>query len=85
MGDQGDVFSGGFTYGYSWPLSSRFNLEASVSVGVVAGDRRHYNAEFESTHLIYKYTKNVFYAGPTKLKLSLVWILGSKSKKGGSL
>ena len=85
VGDQGDVFSGGFTYGYSWPLSSRFNLEASVSVGVVAGDRRHYNAEFESTHLIYKYTKNVFYAGPTKLKLSLVWILGSKSKKGGRL
>ena len=85
VGDQGDVWSGGFTYGYTWPLSSRFNLEASVSVGVVAGDRRHYNAEFDSTHLIYKYTKNVFYAGPTKLKLSLVWILGSKSRKGGSL
>ncbi len=85
VGDQGDVWSGGVTYGYSWPLSARFNLEASVSVGVVAGDRRHYNAEFDSTHLIYKYTKNVFYAGPTKLKLSLVWILGSKSKKGGSL
>ena len=85
VGDQGDVWSGGFTYGYSWPLSARFNLEASVSVGVVAGDRRHYNAEFDSTHLIYKYTSNVFYAGPTKLKLSLVWILGSKSKKGGSL
>jgi len=85
VGDQGDVWSGGVTYGYSWPLSARFNLEASVSVGVVTGDRRHYNAEFDSTHLIYKYTKNVFYAGPTKLKLSLVWILGSKSKKGGSL
>ena len=79
-GDQGDVFSAGLTYGHSWPLARHWNLEASVSAGIVAGERRHYNAEFESTHLIYKYTKNMFYAGPTKLKLSLVYLLG---KKGG--
>lgn len=79
-GDQGEVFSGGLTYGYSLPLGRHWNLEMSVSGGVVFGERRHYNAEFESTHLIYKYTKNMFYAGPTKLKLSLVWIIG---KKGG--
>lgn len=77
-GDQGDVFSGGLTYGYSLPIGRCWNLEMSISGGVVAGQRRHYNAEFESTHLIYKYTKNLFYAGPTKLKLSLVWIIGKK-------
>lgn len=76
VGDQGEVFSGGLTYGHSWPLSPHWNLELSLSAGIVAGERRHYNAEFESTHLIYKYTKNLFYAGPTKLKVSLVWILG---------
>ena len=79
-GDQGDVFSGGLTYGYSMPIGRHWNLEMSVSGGVIAGQRRHYSAEFESTHLIYKYTKNLFYAGPTKLKVSLVWIIG---KKGG--
>lgn len=76
VGDQGDVFSAGVTYGYSWPLSARWNLELSASAGIVAGERRHYNAEFDSTHLIYKYTKNLFYAGPTKLKVSLVYFLG---------
>lgn len=76
VGDQGEVISGGLTYGYSWPIARRWNLEASVSAGAVWGRRRHYNAEFESTHLIYKYTKNLFYAGPTKLKLSLVWMIG---------
>lgn len=81
VGDQGEVISAGLTYGYAWPIARHWNIEASVSAGVVWGNRRHYNAEFESTHLIYKYTKNLFYAGPTKLKLSLVWLIGSK--KGG--
>lgn len=82
VGDQGDVFSCGLTYGHCWPLSRHWNIEASLSAGIIAGERRHYTAEFGSTHLIYKYTKNLFYAGPTKLKLSLVWLIG---KKGGGL
>jgi hypothetical protein len=81
VGDQGDVFSVGLTYGHSWPLSAHWNLELSASAGIVSGERRHYNAEFDSTHLIYKYTKNLFYAGPTKAKISLVYLLG---KKGGA-
>ncbi len=82
-GDQGDVFSAGLSYGYSWPIASHWNLEFNIAAGVVAGERRHYHAEFESTHLIYKYTKNLLYVGPTKLKFSLVYIIGKKSKKGG--
>ena len=80
-GDQGELFSAGVTYGYSWPLSAHWNLEFSASAGVAFGERRHYNAEFDSTHLIYKYTKNMFYVGPTKLKVSIVYLLG---KKGGA-
>ena len=82
VGDQGDVWSVGATWGYSWPIGNRWNLEFSLSAGYINGERRHYNAEFESSHLIYKYTKNINYFGPTKLKLSLVWIIPSK-KKGG--
>ena len=80
-GNQGEIFSAGFTYGYSWPLSTHWNLELSASLGAAFGERRHYNAEFNSTHLIYKYTKNIFYVGPTKLKFSIVYLLG---KKGGT-
>ena len=80
-GDQGEVWSAGATLGYSCPLNRRLNMEFSLSAGYVKGERRHYNAEFDSTHLIYKYTKNLSYFGPTKLKVSLVWIIPSKKKK----
>ena len=81
IGDQGEIWSVGATCGYSWPIAPHWNLEVSGSVGYVKGERRHYNAEFESSHLIYKETKNLQYVGPTKLKFSLVWIIPAKQKK----
>jgi hypothetical protein len=81
QGDQGEILSTGISYGYSWPIAPRWNLEASVAAGVAFGQRRHYHAEFESTHLIYKHTRNLFYAGPTKLKFSLVYLLGDRQRK----
>ena len=85
-GDQGEFVSAGLTIGRAWPLSRHWNMELSASVGALWGPRRHYHGEFGDTHLIWKYTKNLFYAGPTKLKLSLVWLvpsLKSQKKKGG--
>ena len=87
VGDQADVVSLGLTYGYAWPIAPHWNIEASVSAGYVSGIRDHYHAEFESTHLIYKYTKNLSYFGPTKLKISVVYLLSRgpwKFKKGGA-
>ena len=80
VGDQGEFFSGGVTVGYAWPVHRRLNLELSGSVGAFGGPRRHYHGEFDDTHLIWKYNSSTFYAGPTKLKLSLVWLLGSKGQ-----
>ncbi len=79
-GDQGEFNSVGMTYGYSWRLARNFNLEASVSAGYLWGPRRHYEIHY-GDHLIWKYTGSVNYFGPTKLKVSLVWLLG---KRGGS-
>lgn len=81
VGDQGEVFSAGATVGYSKPIGRRLNLEFSLSVGFLTGERRHYNAEFDDTHLIYKETKNLSYVGPTKLKVSLVWLIPWFKKK----
>ena len=49
------------------------------------GPQRHYHGEFNDTHLIWKYNHNLFYVGPTKLKLSLVWLIFNtwREKKGG--
>ena len=85
IGDQGEILSFGATIGRAWPIAKRLNLELSASVGVVFGPRRHYHGEFDDTHLIWKYNASIFYAGPTKLKCSLVWLLGNKKQKGGAL
>ena len=90
VGDQGEFNSFGVTYGYSWPLSLHLNLEASVSAGIFFGPRRHYHGEYDDTHLMWKYTGSTFYAGPTKLKVSIVWLINKntfkrKKAKGGVL
>ena len=86
-GDQGEFFSAGLTIGKAWPLTRHWNLELSASAGVVWGPRRHYNGEYDDTHLLWKYNSNIFYAGPTKLKLSIAWLIPSlrKQQKGGRL
>ena len=84
-GDQGEFQSVGLTAGYAWPLSRHWNIEASVSAGYFWGPRRHYEGEFGDTHLIWKYTGRTSYIGPTKLKLSIVWLIPTLSKqKGGA-
>lgn len=83
-GDQGEFTSAGLSFGWAWPLARHWNMELSVSAGAVWGPRRHYNGEFNDTHLIWKYTDNIFYVGPTKLKVSIAWLIPSlRRQKGG--
>ena len=82
-GYQGEFTSFGLTIGHSWALSRHWNLELSVSGGYVGGPQRHYEAEFDDARLIFRNKDHLRYVGPTKLKLSLAWIIGSKAKKGG--
>lgn len=82
-GDQGEFTSLGLTLGHSWVLSRHWNLELSASAGYVGGPKVHYENEFDDTHLIYRRNNDFRYVGPTKLKLSLVWMIGNKNKKGG--
>ena len=81
IGDQGEFVSAGLTWGYSWLLGNRWNLEFSVSAGAVWGPQRHYHGEYDDTHLIWKENRKFFYAGPTKLKLSISWLLGDTLKR----
>ena len=84
-GDQGEFNSVGATIGYSWSIHRRWNLELSASVGHLWGPRRHYEATSDGSYLIWKYTTNSKYTGPTKLKVSFVWLIGHRrqNKKGG--
>lgn len=82
-GYQGEFTSAGISAGYSWVLSRHWNLELSGSVGYVGGPQRRYEAEFDDARLIFRNYDRLRYVGPTKLKVSLVWVLGKK--KGGAL
>ena len=75
VGDQGHVWSAGLSGGYCWRIARNFNMEASLAVGYLWGVRHHYHGEFNDEHLIWKYDSDMRYFGPTKLKLSLVWLL----------
>ncbi len=79
-GSQGEFISAGITVGHSWTIGRHWNLELSASGGFIHTPYRYYEAEFDDTHLIYRYNKTKNLIAPTKLKLSLVYILG---KKGG--
>ncbi len=84
-GNQGEYTSIGLSAGYAWPLSRHFSLELSAAAGYVGGPKVHYANEFDDTHLIYRYNNRFRYLGPTKLKLSIGWLIGRKSRKGGVL
>ena len=88
---QGEFWSVGFTYGYAMPLGKRFNLEFSLSVGLISTHYRHYTPSEDWGELVADpYKHGIFnYVGPTKAKISLIYPLfkkiGKSSKAGKSL
>ena len=78
-GYQGDFMMAGLSYGYMFPISQRFSLEAGFGIGYM-------NTEYEEylpidDHYVYQQKSRTGYIGPLKAKLSLVWPVG-RSKKG---
>lgn len=82
---QGEYWSAGVTYGYAMPISRRFNVEFSLSVGYLSSTYRHYIPADDYSELWRDKNKQgrVGYFGPTKLKVALVMPLNIKYTKGG--
>lgn len=73
-----------FEYGYSLPISYRLNLDFAVGFGYHWGLFEEYNTV--DGHFIWQATKRRHYLGPTKLEVSLVWLIGCDNynkDKGG--
>lgn len=86
-GHQGEAWSAGVTLGYQRRLSRQCNLEFSFGVGGAKHQYRKYDASEDEQHLWRgDRIKNQWYFGPTKAKISLVWLLysrcGNKCQKG---
>lgn len=80
-GEQGDIYSAGLTYGYAMRLARHWNMEFSLSVGYLYSPYTHFEAENGDDILFAKYRKHFNYVGPTKLKVSLVWLIGKTKRQ----
>ncbi len=68
--------------GYAHTINKRGNLrmEYSLGVGYLSTEYRCYKSEYYSGewHAFRDYTSKYSWVGPTKARVSLVWLLGSE-------
>ena len=74
----------GAEYGYSLPIARRLNIDFTMGLGYHWGEFKEYLPI--DGHYVWQVTKNRKYIGPTKLEVSLVWLIGCgnyNKEKGG--
>lgn len=64
----------GIEYGYSLPIARRFNIDFTIGVGYIGG--RVYEFEPDGDRYLWTATTNRRWLGPTKLEISMVWLIG---------
>lgn len=69
---EGNLFGGGFTYGYQWILNSRLNIGADIGFGYFYMDYQKFYCP-TCGEKIERYHTN--YLGPTKVGISLIYLL----------
>ena len=67
-------FAGGVEYGYALPIARRLNLDFTIGIGYMGG--KYYEYKPIDDCYVWQATKQLHYFGPTKLEVSLVWLLG---------
>lgn len=80
-GYQGEFFiAAGFSYGYAHKLSRHLHLEFNIGIGLLRTDYRHYHARNNYQTLQWQENGRYTWFGPTKAKVSLIWLLARKQK-----
>lgn len=77
-GYRGEGSMGGASFGYMWPISRNWSLEAGIGVGYLQSRYKVY--ENRDGHKLYLHTKSLGYFGPLKLKFSIAWRFDIKTK-----
>lgn len=82
-GYQGEFFiAAGVSYGYSMRIVRNLNLEFSLGIGLLRTGYEHYHARDSYQTLLWQNNGRYTWIGPTKAKISLVWMLNRKMKGG---
>ena len=85
-GYQGEFFiAAGISYGYAHKIARNLRLEYSLGIGLLRTNYEHYHTLDNYQTLLWQNNGRYTWLGPTKLKVSLVWLLTRKAKlqKGG--
>lgn len=69
----------GVSYGYSFPVSSRLNLDFNIGVGFIHSHYKRYR--YECGQHVCDGNRKLHYFGPVKAEVSLVWLLGDRKYK----
>lgn len=67
-------YGAGLEYGYSLPIAKRLNIDFDLGVGYLGGEFKEYLPI--DGHYVWQATKRRHWFGPTKLEVSLTWLLG---------
>lgn len=68
------MFTAGVEYGYSLPIAKRLNLDFTLGIGYVTGKVVKYHPK--DKFYVWDSTKRINMVLPTKLEVSLVWLIG---------
>ena len=74
-------FGVGVEYGYSWPVARRLNVDFTLGIGYLGG--KYYEYLPVDDCYVWQATKNRRYFGPTRLEVSLVWLVGRGNVNNG--
>ena len=81
-GYQGEFFiAAGVSYGYAHSIARNLRLEYNIGIGMLRTDYRHYHSRDNHQTLLWQENGEYTWLGPTKLKISLVWLITGKNKK----
>lgn len=69
---RGQLYGGGISYGYHFPLSPRWSMEATVGIGYAYMNYKKYICR-QCAELKARVTRH--YVGPTKLAVNLIYVI----------
>lgn len=83
-GYQGEFYiAAGLSGGYAHTINKKGNLrmEYSLGLGYLNTDYRYYEGRLDNKYLVWQYDGRYTWLGPTKAKVSLVWMI--HNRRGG--
>lgn len=73
-------YGAGVSYGYALPVSKSLNLDFCLGFGYLGGDYKVYDPD--GGCYVWKETRGRHYFGPSRLEISLVWLIGRQKEEG---